>query len=96
MLSAGLELMFSPLVDSLVTLAILFALPFVCLWWQAKRREKLEPQIESEWRKAEQEAIERKAEAVAECLLELGMPQLEEKTKRLEIARRLCIAIFAY
>ncbi|MES2236749.1 MAG: hypothetical protein V4500_03230 [Pseudomonadota bacterium] len=61
-----------------------------------KRQEMLEPMLEEERIKEEQAAIERKAEAVAECLLELELPQLEEGTKRLEIARRLCIAIFAY
>ena len=56
----------------------------------------LEPMLEEERIEAEQEALERKSEAEAECLLELELPQLEEGTKRLEIARRLCIAIFAY
>lgn len=86
--------MFLPLVDSLLVVAILFALTGWFLWWSMTRTQELTPQQLAEWQELEQLALERKAEAVAECLLELGLPQLEEETKRLEIARRLCIAIF--
>jgi len=88
--------MISPWADFFVGMSVLAAIPFLSLWWHAKQQAKLEPMLERERIEAEQAALARKAEAVAECLLELGLPQLEEKTKRLEVARRLCIAIFAY
>lgn len=86
--------MFSPLVDYLLAVAILFALTGWFLWWSMTRTHELTPQQLAEWQELEQLVLERKAEAVADCLFELGLPQLEEKTKRLEIARRLCIALF--
>ena len=89
-----LRLITSPLADFLVGILVLAALPILFWWWFLKRQEMpWQKQIE-EIVEAERREIERRSEAVAECLLELGLPQLEEKKKRLEVARRLCIAIF--
>lgn len=86
--------MISPWIDFLVGISALVALPILFWWWFVKRQEMpWQKQIE-ETVEAERKEIEKRAEAVAECLLALGLPQLEEKTKRIEIARRLCIAIF--
>lgn len=86
--------MFSPLVVFLSVVVAAFATPTLLIWWYEKQQEKQWPRQIEEIVEAECKEIERRAEAIAECLLELGLPQLEEKTKRLEIARRLCIAIF--
>lgn len=86
--------MISPLAVFLLVVVAPFSLLLLSLWWSAKQKRKQWLMQIEEIVEGERKEIERRAEAVAECLLELELPQLEEETKRLEIARRLCIAIF--
>ena len=80
----------------LLVLVGIFVPPFLCFflyekWQQRKWQKQLEELI-----KVEQEAIERKEEEISEFLLALELPQLVDRKKRLEIARRLRIALFVH
>ena len=78
----------------LLVFAGLFGLLSLWVWLSLKWQERQWQKQLEELLKAEQEPIERKAEAVSEILLELELPQLAERKKRLEISRQLCIALF--
>lgn len=82
--------------DTIITVFLLvffFVIAFTFLRWYKKQRRKQWLDEIKETVESERREIERRAKAVAGCLLELGLLQFEEETKRLEMARKLCLAI---
>lgn len=81
-------------IDLLLGCVGIFALLFLLLWLYEKWIQKQLSKEIATLLKTEKALIERKSEAISQILLELGPPQLEDQKTRLEISRRLYIALF--